>query len=54
MKNIGRKIAARLNEAGIFTEKDLSAVGAIAGVHWDATGEKRKRELKRQVGGAIC
>lgn len=28
LKNIGKKIAGRLNEAGIFTEDDLRRVGA--------------------------
>ncbi len=28
LKNIGKKIAGRLNEAGIFTEEDLRRVGA--------------------------
>lgn len=29
LKNIGRKIAARLNEAGILSEDDLRLVGAV-------------------------
>ena len=81
LKNIGRKIAARLNEAGIFSEKQLRAVGAveahrrlkriypnetlplcyylytfegaITDSHWDAIGEKRKRELKKQIGKPV-
>lgn len=32
LKNIGSKIAARLNEAGILTEDDLRLVGAV-GAH---------------------
>lgn len=29
LKNIGKKIAGRLNEAGIFSEDDLRRVGAV-------------------------
>ena len=29
LKKIGRKIAARLNEAGIYSEDDLRRVGAV-------------------------
>jgi DNA transformation protein len=32
LKNIGRKIAGRLNEVGIFSEDDLRRVGAV-GAH---------------------
>jgi len=32
LKNIGKKIAERLNEAGIFSEDDLRHVGAV-GAH---------------------
>lgn len=32
LKNIGKKIAARLNEVGIFSEGDLRRVGAV-GAH---------------------
>jgi len=32
LKNIGKKIAERLNEAGIFSEDDLRHVGT-AGAH---------------------
>ena len=32
LKNIGKKIAGRLNEVGIFSEDDLRQVGAI-GAH---------------------
>ncbi|MEM7734887.1 MAG: TfoX/Sxy family protein [Deinococcota bacterium] len=32
LKNIGKKIAGRLNEVGIFSEDDLRRVGAI-GAH---------------------
>ena len=32
LKNIGKKIAARLNEVGIFSEDDLRLVGAV-GAH---------------------
>jgi DNA transformation protein len=30
LKNIGKKIAGRLNEVGIHTEDDLRAAGAVA------------------------
>ena len=30
LKNIGRKIAERLNEVGIFSEDDLRRVGAVS------------------------
>ncbi len=30
LKNIGQKIARRLNEVGIFSEEDLRLVGAVA------------------------
>lgn len=77
LKNIGKKIAARLNEVGVFYEEELRAIGAveaykkirekhpdeilplcyylysfegaIADKHWDAIGEKRKRELKAHI-----
>ena len=32
LKNIGKKIAGRLNEVGIFSEDDLGLVGAV-GAH---------------------
>jgi len=32
LKNIGKKIAGRLNEVGIFSENDLRLVGAV-GAH---------------------
>ena len=32
LKNIGKKIAGRLNEVGIFSEDDLKLVGAV-GAH---------------------
>jgi len=32
LKNIGKKLATRLNEVGIFTEEDLRQVGAV-GAH---------------------
>jgi DNA transformation protein len=78
LKNIGNKIAARLNDVGIFSEDDLRAVGAaeahrrikekfpqetlpvcyylysfegaMTDKHWDAIGEERKRELRKQIG----
>jgi len=77
LKNIGSKIAGRLNEVGISSEDDLrlaggaeahkrikekypnetlpvcyylySFEGAITDKHWNAIGEKRKRELKQQI-----
>lgn len=30
LKNIGKKIAGRLNEVGIFSEDDLRRVGAVS------------------------
>lgn len=33
LKNIGQKIAGRLNDVGIFTEADLKSVGAVAAHH---------------------
>ncbi|MFZ1827631.1 MAG: TfoX/Sxy family DNA transformation protein, partial [Candidatus Competibacteraceae bacterium] len=30
LKNIGKKIAGRLNEVGIFSEDDLRTVGAVS------------------------
>ena len=77
LKNIGKKIATRLNEVGITSENELRKVGAVEAhkrikekypnetlpvcyylfsfegalknKHWDAIGEKRKRDLKKQV-----
>ena len=78
LKNIGKKIARRLNEVGIFSEDELRVVGpveahkmikenypdetlpvcyylysfegALNDIHWDAIGEKRKQELKAEIG----
>lgn len=78
LKNIGEKIAARLNEVGIVSENELRTVGAaeahrrlkekysnetlpvcyylysfegaVTDKHWNAIGEKRKTELKKQIG----
>jgi len=78
LKNIGKKIAKRLNEVGIFSEDDLRGTGAVKAhkmikerhpdetlpvcyylysfegalndIHWDEIGEKRKRELKAEIG----
>ena len=78
LKNIGKKIAARLEAAGICCESDLRSAGpveayrrikanhpnatlpvcyylyafegALTDTHWDAIGDKRKRELKAQIG----
>ncbi|MCG8343885.1 MAG: TfoX/Sxy family protein [Chlorobiales bacterium] len=77
LKNIGKKIATRLNEAGIYSEKELRSLGAVEAhkmirenrpdetlpvcyylysfegalcdKHWDAIGEERKRELRKQI-----
>jgi len=78
LKNIGKKIAGRLNEVGIFSEDELRVVGpveahrmikeiyfdetlpvcyylysfegALNDIHWDEIGEKRKQELKAEIG----
>ncbi len=78
LKNIGKKIASRLQEAGIHSEGELRAAGAVeahrriralyphetlpvcyylyafegalADLHWDAIGDRRKQELKAQIG----
>jgi DNA transformation protein and related proteins len=78
LKNIGKKIAARLNEAGIISEDDLRQIGAVdahrrikeiypnetlpvcyylysfegalTDRHWNEIGERRKQQLKAQVG----
>ncbi|CAM8644497.1 TfoX, C-terminal [Comamonadaceae bacterium] len=78
LKNIGKTIARRLNEVGIFSEDDLKLVGAVGAhrlikerhpnetlavcyylysfegaltdKHWNELGEKRKQQLKAQVG----
>lgn len=78
LKNIGKKIAARLEEAGIRSEAELRKAGAVEAhkrikakhpdetlplcyylysfegalkdKHWDAIGDKRKRELKAKIG----
>lgn len=78
LKNIGKTIARRLNEVGIFSEDDLRLVGAVGAhrlikerhpnetlavcyylysfegaltnKHWNELGEKRKQQLKAQVG----
>ena len=78
LKNIGKIIAGRLNEVGIFSEADLKQVGAVGAhrlikkrhpnetlavcyylysfegaltdKHWNELGEKRKQQLKAQVG----
>ena len=77
-KNIGKKIAGRLIEVGIFSEDELRQVGAagahrmikkkypkktlpvcyylysfegaLTDTHWDNIGEKRKQQLKAQIG----
>ena len=33
LKNIGKKIAGRLNEVGIFSENELRLAGAVAAQH---------------------
>lgn len=78
LKNIGKKIASRLEAAGISTEDDLREAGAVGAyhrvktlypdetlpvcyylyafegaltdTHWDGIGDKRKRDLKMQIG----
>jgi len=78
LKNIGKTIAGRLNEVGIYSEDDLKLVGAVGAhrlikerhpnetlavcyylysfegaltdKHWNELGEKRKQQLKAQVG----
>ena len=78
LRNIGKKIAGRLNEVGIFSEDELRRVGAaqahrmvkekhsnetlpvcyylysfegaLTDKHWDEIGEKRKQQLKAQIG----
>ena len=78
LKNIGKTIAGRLNEVGIYSEDDLRQVGAVGAhslikekhpnetlavcyylysfegaltdKHWNELGEKRKQQLKEQVG----
>jgi len=78
LKNIGKTIAGRLNEVGIFSEDDLMLVGAVGAhrlikerhpnetlavcyylysfegaltnQHWNELGDKRKQQLKAQVG----
>jgi len=78
LENIGKTIAGRLNEVGIFFEADLRLVGALGAHrlikerhpnetlavcyylysfegaltdrHWNEIGEKRKQQLKAQVG----
>lgn len=37
LRNIGSKLAGRLNEAGIFTEDDLRRVGAAEAHMWIKT-----------------
>jgi DNA transformation protein len=78
LKNIGNKIAARLNEAGIFSEDELRFVGAVeahrrikeiypnetlplcyylysfegalSDKHWNEIGEKKKNQLRSEIG----
>lgn len=78
LENIGKTIAGRLNEVGIFSESELRLVGALGAhrlikerhpneklavcyylysfegaltdKHWNEIGEKRKKQLKGQVG----
>lgn len=78
LENIGKKIASRLNEAGIYSEDELrlagpseahrrikalypdetiavcyylySFEGALTDTHWDKIPEKRKKELRHQIG----
>ena len=78
LRNIGKRIAGRLNEVGIYSEDDLRRVGAVGAhrmikerypdetlpvcfylysfegaltdKHWDEIGERRKQQLKSQIG----
>jgi len=78
LKNIGKKLADRLSEVGIFSEDELRLIGAVEAhrkikekhpnetlpvcyylysfegaltdKHWDEIGEKRKQQLKLQIG----
>jgi len=56
LRNIGKKIAGRLNEVGIFSEGDLRQVGAVGAhsrirdKHWNDISEQRKQHLRAQVG----
>ena len=78
LRNVGNKIARRLNEVGIFSEAELRLVGAadahrmikekypdetlpvccylysfegaLIDKHWNEIGEKRKEQLKSQIG----
>ncbi len=78
LRNIGKKIAGRLNEVGIFSESDLRRVGAVDAhsmikekypnetlpvcyylysfegalteKHWNEISEKRKQQLRAQIG----
>ena len=78
LKNIGQKIARRLNQVGIFSEQGLrragpvgahkmikakfpgetlpvcyylySFEGALSDRHWNHIGQKRKQELKEELG----
>ncbi len=78
LRNIGNKIAARLNEVGISCEDELRQVGAVGAhrmikekhpnetfpvcyylysfegalsdKHWDELSERRKQQLRAQVG----
>jgi len=56
LRNIGKKIAGRLNEVGIFSEGDLRQVGAVGAhtmirdKHCNDISEQRKQQLRAQVG----
>jgi DNA transformation protein len=78
LRNIGKKLAGRLNEVGIFSEDDLRQVGAVIAhrmikdkhphetlpvcyylysfegaltdKHWNEISERRKQQLKTQIG----
>ena len=56
LRNIGKKIAGRLNEVGIFSEGDLRQVSAVGAhtmtrdKHWNDISEQRKQQLRAHVG----
>ena len=51
LRNIGKKIAGRLNEVGIFSEGDLRQVGA-AGAHTMIRDSKRSGGVTAR--GELC
>ena len=60
LMNIGKKIAARLNEVDVYTKNDLQKIGAVTAhqrikavypgeTHWNDLPEQRKAELKNAI-----